>query len=325
MNPNRVNLLSRQLPCTESLLYTTSLSRARPGKHPRPLVTRPCSRMARRTFNPKPKPPPPSTQKRGWEDGWRTRELRTSGHVNRVIFIQGSHQCAACNMDAQEHNTLVWDHREDPKGKPFFFFPITDEGVDPLGCTSPSTFLLNNLCDYQSLRYKSNNSMKRRTPGNISHVLTRGKEIPLSEIHSTKYKSKVFWVSPPQHLMLLQLQKKPCFYFPTVSHARSHANVRLLQRPLQIFFFFFRPPSEAIRSASRACQRLCATARDACRTRFRTYTRVAVFFSSPSAQFDQFVTWTQFSTRRHILPSPPVHPSTLLMECGADQNLSALK
>ncbi|KAG7240096.1 hypothetical protein INR49_027950 [Caranx melampygus] len=50
-------------PCTGSPLFMTLLSRVRPGKRPRPPVTRPCSRTARRTLNPKPKPPPPSAQR----------------------------------------------------------------------------------------------------------------------------------------------------------------------------------------------------------------------------------------------------------------------
>lgn len=67
-----VTFFPLQWPCTGSPLYTTSPSRVRPGKHPRPPVTRPCTRTARRMFNPKPRPPPPpSAQRHGrWQWWW---------------------------------------------------------------------------------------------------------------------------------------------------------------------------------------------------------------------------------------------------------------
>lgn len=153
-------------------------------------------------------------------------------------------------------------------GKPFF--PLQTRGFTPFFTPAPSTFLMNNPCDYQSLRYKSNNSMKRWTLGIIKHVLTNRVESPLSEIHSTKYKSKVFWLLPQ----------------PYTCHATEKKNKRaFISQQCPAFMFAWRGAilmwgccrdprrffySEAICSGhiSYACQRLSEIAWNACQTCF---------------------------------------------------------
>lgn len=87
-----------QWPCTGSPLCTTSLSRVRPGKRPRPPVIHQCFTMTRKTLSPKPKPPLPSAlrldgeeQQMTWDDchqwtpdGW----CRGGGSSNPNLLLK---------------------------------------------------------------------------------------------------------------------------------------------------------------------------------------------------------------------------------------------
>ncbi|XP_077401094.1 fibroblast growth factor 11a isoform X2 [Vanacampus margaritifer] len=68
---NSEGYLYTSWPCTGSRPCMTSLSRARLGKRPRPPVTRPYTRTARKTLKAKPKPRRPSAVRNGggWERG----------------------------------------------------------------------------------------------------------------------------------------------------------------------------------------------------------------------------------------------------------------
>lgn len=158
------NSLPPQWPCTGSPLSTMLQSRVHLGKRPKPPVTRPCFRTARRTLNPnpKPKPPPPSAQRHGGRrDGWHGA-LGTSENLKRVV--RATPRSAACNTNPTRtlYTRMYWCKvgvkeqvwtEEQTSGKPSFIFK------DPYP-RQPSTFLFNND---QSLGYKSNNSTERWT------------------------------------------------------------------------------------------------------------------------------------------------------------------
>ncbi|XP_061620270.1 fibroblast growth factor 11a isoform X2 [Phyllopteryx taeniolatus] len=82
---NSEGYLYTSWPCTGSRPSMTSPSRVRPGKRPRPPVSRRCTTMARKSLKAKPKPRHPSGVR---QEGWRGIP---GGHLNRVA--------RSCNTD----------------------------------------------------------------------------------------------------------------------------------------------------------------------------------------------------------------------------------
>lgn len=93
----------------------------------------------------------------------------------------------------------------------FFFFKLQTRGLTPLCAPAPL------LCDYQSLRYKSNNSTKRWTPGIIYFLPTGWRSHYWIAIQThVKWISnphqQVWWSPPPR--CSTDATQKSVFLFP---------------------------------------------------------------------------------------------------------------